>query len=105
MTYVNSVNLTPSTLTLQIGKWYYGAKAEVCPTNATTKSVTWCSSNPSVASVNSSSGYIYARSAGTAKIYATAIDGNCLYLPQKKISCILDVTHIIHITRKYIVIV
>ncbi len=33
MTCVNSVSVSPKTLTLKVGAWYYNASAEVCPTN------------------------------------------------------------------------
>ena len=76
MTCVNSVSVYPKSITLKKGNWYYGAYAEVCPCEADCKEVVWHSNNPSVASVNASRGYIYANSAGTAKIYATATDGS-----------------------------
>lgn len=76
MIYVNSVSVYPSYVTLSPGEWYYGAYAEVCPTYATCSCVTWSSSNTNVATVNPTTGYIYARSAGTARIYASATDGS-----------------------------
>ena len=76
MVCVNSVNVYPSKVTLQTGSWYYGAWAEVCPTYAECTDVSWYSDNPSVASVNATSGYIYARSAGSTRIYACATDGS-----------------------------
>ncbi len=76
MVYVNSVCVFPRNVTLKKGEWYYDAYAEVLPTNADIRSVTWHSEDTSVASVNASSGYIYANSAGTARIYATAKDGS-----------------------------
>ena len=76
MTCVNSVSVSPKTLTLKVGNWYYSASAEVCPTDATCKELTWHSANPAVATVNAANGYIYAKAAGTAKIYATATDGS-----------------------------
>ncbi len=76
MICVNSVSVSPGSVTLKKGSWYYGASATVCPTNADCTEVTWHSSNSSVASVNASSGYIYANAVGTARIYATATDGS-----------------------------
>lgn len=76
MICVNSVNVYPSSVTLQVGSWYYGAWAEVCPTYANCTQVEWYSNNTSVATVNASSGYIYARGAGTTRIYARATDGS-----------------------------
>ncbi|MBR3965574.1 MAG: Ig-like domain-containing protein [Clostridia bacterium] len=48
--------------------------ATVAPTNATNKNVTWTSNNTSVATV-SASGVVTAKSAGTAIITATTVDG------------------------------
>ena len=53
MVCVTSVNIKPSKINIKVGQWYHGAYAEVCPINATCPSVTWRSSNPMVASVNS----------------------------------------------------
>ena len=82
MVYVNSINVYPSNVTLQAGKWYYGARAEVLPTNAGCSKVAWYSDNTGVATVHAVSGYIRARSAGMARIYAEATDGsgvrNCI---------------------------
>jgi uncharacterized repeat protein (TIGR02543 family) len=50
--------------------------ATVVPSNATNQSVSWKSSNTSVATVNSSSGLVTAQSAGTATITVTTTDGN-----------------------------
>lgn len=76
MICVNSVSVSPKSITLKVGDWYYSACAEICPTNADCRCVTWHSDNASVASVNASSGYIYANRVGTAHIYATATDGS-----------------------------
>ena len=58
-------NRTPNTLTLT---------ATVAPDNATDKTVTWTSSNPSVATVEN--GVVTAVARGTAVITATAADGS-----------------------------
>ena len=76
MICVNSVSVYPKSISLKVGTWSYAAYAEVCPSNADCKEVQWHSDNSSVASVNSSSGYIYANGVGTAHIYATATDGS-----------------------------
>ena len=76
MIYVNSVSVYPKSISLKVGTWSYAAYAEVCPSNADCKEVQWHSDNSSVASVNSSSGYIRANGVGTAHIYATATDGS-----------------------------
>ncbi len=48
---------------------------ELWPANATDKTVTWCSSNPEVATVNEY-GVVTAVSAGKVTIYATGGNGN-----------------------------
>lgn len=73
MECVNWITVYPSQITLQTGRWYYDAWAEVCPVDA---EIMWYSDNTRVASVNESSGYIYANSPGTARIYAEATDGS-----------------------------
>lgn len=67
---VYSVSVHPSSVTLIVGNWYYDAYAVVNASSCCGTGVTWYSSNTNVATVNASSGYIYARSAGTARIYA-----------------------------------
>ena len=76
MICVNSVSVYPKSISLKVGTWSYAAYAEVCPSNADCKEVQWHSDNSSVASVNSSSGYIYANGVGTTRIYADAVDGS-----------------------------
>lgn len=76
MICVKSVSINPKNITLKVGNWYYSASAEVSPSNADCKGVTWHSDNTNVATVNASSGYICAKAAGTAKIYASATDGS-----------------------------
>lgn len=76
MICVNSVSVYPSNITINKGDWYYGAYAEICPTNATCCEVVWSSGNTNVATVNAASGAIYAKTVGTAKIYARATDGS-----------------------------
>nr|WP_010132780.1 Ig-like domain-containing protein [Microbulbifer agarilyticus] len=49
--------------------------ADVSPSNATNKSVAWSSSNPAVATVNSS-GLVSAEAAGSATITVTTVSGN-----------------------------
>lgn len=81
---VSSVTITPSTLSLFIGKTST-LTANVRPSNATDNSVTWSSSNTAVATVNSS-GKVTAVAAGTATITATANDGS-----GKKATCAVTV--------------
>ena len=76
MICVNSVSVHPKSITLKVGSWSYAAYAEVCPSDADCKEVQWHSTNPSVASVHASNGYIYGNAVGTTTIYATATDGS-----------------------------
>ena len=76
MICVSSVTVYPKSVTIKKGNWYYAVSAEICPVNADCNCVTWHSSNTNVATVNAANGYIYAKAAGTARIYATATDGS-----------------------------
>lgn len=76
MICVNTLKVSPSSLTLKEGDWYYDATVEICPTNATCSDVRWTSSNTNVATVNETTGYIHAVGKGTATIRATAQDGS-----------------------------
>ena len=69
---IYSVNVYPSCITLKTGDWYYGAYAFVDASSNCCTDVEWYSSNTSVATVNYTTGYIYARSSGTARIYAVS---------------------------------
>lgn len=71
---VTGIALGKSSLSLTEGDTYT-LSATVSPSNATDKSVTWKSSNTSVATV-STSGKVTAINAGTATITATANDGS-----------------------------
>ena len=70
---VTDVSLNKASTTLTVGETET-LTAIVTPSNATNKTVTWTSSNPSVASV--SNGVVTAKSAGTATITVTTEDGN-----------------------------
>jgi hypothetical protein len=70
---VDSIELTPSTLTIEEGK--QGSVSVIfTPSNATNQNVSWSTSNSSVATANN--GIITAHAAGTATITATTQDGN-----------------------------
>ncbi|UTS53789.1 hypothetical protein UES1_422 [Escherichia phage UE-S1] len=73
---VASINVTPATKTLTAVKATQAMAAEVLPSNATNKSVTWSSSEPAVAKVDASTGIVTALTNGTANIIATAADGS-----------------------------
>lgn len=71
---VTSVELSDNTLSLNTGSTYT-LTAAVLPDNASNKSVTWSSSDPAVADVDTD-GAVSALSAGTAQITATAENGS-----------------------------
>lgn len=71
---VTGVSLNMTTLTLSPNETYL-LQANVTPTSATNKGVTWSSNNTTVATVLSS-GLVTAKAEGTAKITVTTIDGN-----------------------------
>ena len=73
---VDSITLNRTGLYLEKGD-RFNLTATVCPTNATNKSISWRSTNSSVASV--SGGNVTAKSEGWAYIYAEAQDGSGEY--------------------------
>lgn len=77
---VEGVSLNHTSLRLARGSQYDGLEAVVSPPDATNKQVSWRSSNYSVASVLNT-GFIYAKSVGTAVIEVSTQDGD------KKASC------------------
>ncbi len=76
MSYVNSVTVYPSSVTITKGQWYYEAYASISSNCPECAEVEWYSNSPSIASVNNTTGYIYRVSTGTTKVYATATDGS-----------------------------
>lgn len=74
---VYSVSVYPGSVTIRKGEWYYGAYATVRASSNCCTDVTWYSDKTAVATVNAATGYIYGRSAGTARIYAQSkVDGS-----------------------------
>lgn len=71
---VTGVTISQTSATLADGETL-DLNATVAPSNASNKSVSWTSSNTSVATVNSS-GLVTAQSAGSATITVTTADGN-----------------------------
>ena len=71
---LNGITLSAETLELQYGG-YGRLSVTFNPTDATNKTITWTSSNPTVATVDSS-GNVTARGSGTATITATTEDGD-----------------------------
>lgn len=76
-TYVDKITLNTSSVSLSVDEGKQ-LSATISPSNATNKSVTWSSSNSSVATV-SSSGYVTAKGTGTATITCKAADGSGKY--------------------------
>lgn len=76
------VNESSNTVKLKLGNNVLAEEksvvvaADVSPANASNKQVTWSSSNPSVASVNMTTGQVTAKAGGEAIITATAKDGS-----------------------------
>lgn len=70
---VSSIKVSPAQLSLYRAKEHQ-LSAEIVPANATDKSVTWESDNPSIASV-SASGLVKAKAKGTATVTATSSNG------------------------------
>ena len=71
---VSGIALSTSTLALRVGSGAGSLTPVVTPSNATTKTLTWSSSNLAVATV--SNGKVTPVAAGSAVITATTIDGN-----------------------------
>ena len=73
---VSSISLNKTSASLLIGGTVTLSVSSVSPSDAVDKTVTWSSSNSSVASVNASTGVVTAAAAGSATITATANDGS-----------------------------
>lgn len=71
---VKSVSIVPSSIELTEGDTYT-LKAEIVPSNATNRRVTWSSDNQSVATVSSNGGVVTAVKAGSAVIKVRTDDG------------------------------
>ncbi|MBQ3258894.1 MAG: Ig-like domain-containing protein [Clostridia bacterium] len=76
MPYVNSVAVYPSSTTIEKGQWYYGAYASIASDCPECAEVEWYSTSPSIANVNTTTGYIYGVKTGKTRIYAEATDGS-----------------------------
>ena len=73
---VSSISLNKTSASLLIGGTVELSVSNVSPSDAVDKTVTWSSSNTSVATVNASTGVVTAKAAGSATITATANDGS-----------------------------
>lgn len=82
-----SVSVSPTTASIEAGETVQLTEI-VLPSNATNKSVTWSSSNTSVATVNSS-GLVTGVSAGSATITVTTVDSS------KTATCAVTVTPVV----------
>ena len=91
---VSSISLNKSSESLAVGNTTT-LVATISPSNASNKNVTWSSSNPGVASINSSTGLITGLSAGTTTITVTTVDGN------KTDTCLLTVNVATNKTATY----
>ena len=82
---VSSITLSQASVSINKGNTYT-IYATVLPSNATNKTLTWTSSNTSIATVDQN-GKVTAKSAGTATITATATDGS-----NANASCLVTIT-------------
>ena len=92
---VESITLSQSSATMTEGETL-NLTATITPYDATDKSITWSSSNTSVASVDAD-GKVTAKAEGTATITATANDGSgmkasCVVTVEKKIVSVSSIT-------------
>ena len=71
---VTGVSISPTSKTMNVGDTCY-LTATVSPSNATDQTITWSSSDESVATVNAYTGFVRAIQAGTATITVTTVDG------------------------------
>jgi len=98
--HVSSITL-PSSLELDEGE-ISTLSANILPINATNQTLSWSSSNPSVASVDNN-GNISAISNGTSTISATCQDGgitaNCVVTVYKIVDIFFDVKKVIKMTN------
>lgn len=75
-TKVSSISLNKTSASLLIGGTVTLSVSSSYPSDAVDKTVSWSSSNTSVATVNASTGVVTAKAAGSATITATANDGS-----------------------------
>ena len=81
--FADKITVSPNKVTLEVGKTR-PLSAEILPSDATNKTITWSSSNNKIASINSE-GRITAKKAGSATITATTSNG-------KTSTCLISVT-------------
>ena len=71
---VTGVSICPTSKTMNVGDTDYLCET-VYPQDATNQTVTWCSSDESVAEVNTYTGFVRAKKAGIVTITACTVDG------------------------------
>lgn len=71
---VTGVSVCPTSKSMDVGCTDYLYET-IYPSNATNQTVTWCSSDESVAEVNTYTGFVRAKKAGIVTITATTADG------------------------------
>ena len=71
---VTGVSVCPTSMSMDVGCTDYLYET-IYPSNATNQTVTWCSSDESVATVNTYTGFVRAKKAGVATITACTVDG------------------------------
>lgn len=71
---VTGISVCPTSKSMDIGCTDYLYET-IYPSNATNQTVTWCSSDESVAEVNTYTGFVRAKKAGIVTITATTADG------------------------------
>lgn len=76
MTYVKSVTVSPSSVTINIDEWYHGARATISTDYPKCACVCWHSEDTSIATVGATTGYIFGFGVGTTRVYAEATDGS-----------------------------
>lgn len=74
MNEIKSIKISPTSVILNVGDWYHGAKAEIYPTTIGPLNIIWSSDKQNVATVNPINGYVYAHNPGIAIITARLDD-------------------------------
>lgn len=93
---VERINLSHSSITMQISDQPMSISAEVLPASATYKKIHWDTSNKAVAEVNST-GVITPRSRGVCEIFASATDNSNVIA-----KCVLTVVDVLSLGHDYL---
>ena len=84
---VEGITISGNTHTMNVGKTAY-LSYHIHPSDATNKSVIWCSTNTKVADINSSTGRIVAKAPGTTTVTVTTEQGN--FVASSMVTVIID---------------